>query len=148
MSFTLHANQDRHVLVTDPTERQQAREVLQVLDGRPERLAVEVDAAAEVLPAELAAILSKVLEAMASGKAVTIGTLPDELTTTVAAAQLGVSRPTLMKMINSGELDSRQVGSHHRVKAVDVLHLKRTRLAQQRQAFDELRSLEDQLEQF
>ena len=99
-------------------------------------------------PADLAAIISKVVEVMASGGTITIGSLPKELSTNVAAEQLCVSRPTLMKMIRAGEIPAHKVGSHHRLKAADVLTVKRARLERQRRAFDELRELEDELEQF
>lgn len=146
MSITLVASQERNVLVTNPAERQQAHDVLRLIGGHPERLVVSSSASRKPLPAELAVILSKVLEAMANGGTVTIGSLPDELTTTVAAEQLGVSRPTLMKMIRNGAIPAHRVGSHHRLKAADVLAAKRTRLEKQRRAFDELRELEDQLD--
>jgi len=132
-------------LVVDSREREQAGELFEVIKGHPERLTV-TDAKRPVLPRELARILAKVVEVMASGGTVTIGSLPDELTTTVAAEQLGISRPTLMKLIRNGEIPAHKVGSHHRVKLGDVLAFKRARLAAQRRAFDELRQLEDQLD--
>jgi excisionase family DNA binding protein len=138
---------ERSVLLTRPAERQQAVDLLSVIDGHVERLAVAGAPNAPVpVPTELAQIITKVLEAMAAGGTVTIGSLPEELTTTVAADQLGISRPTLMKMIRSGEIPAHKVGAHHRLKTVDVLAVKRIRLAKQREAFVELRRLEDELE--
>lgn len=138
---------ERSVLLTRPVERQQALDLLSVIDGHAERLAVAAALNVPVpVPAELARIIAKVLEAMAGGGTVTIGSLPEELTTTVAADQLGISRPTLMKMIRNGEIPAHKVGAHHRLKAADVLAAKRVRLAKQREAFDELRRLEDELE--
>ena len=136
------------MLVTNPRERQQAHDLLESLAGRPERLVVDDPASRHPVPAELTALLRKVLEIMASGRTVTIGSLPDELTTTVAAEQLGVSRPTLMKMIRSGEIPAHRVGSHWRLKAADVLAARRARLERQRRALEELRELEEQLDQF
>jgi excisionase family DNA binding protein len=40
-----------------------------------------------------------------------------EFTTTEAAAILDISRPTLMKLINSGRIEFRKVGRHHRIPA-------------------------------
>ncbi|KQX06653.1 hypothetical protein ASC59_02020 [Leifsonia sp. Root1293] len=53
--------------------------------------------------------------------------MPQELTTTVAAELLGVSRPTFMKYIQTGAITSRIVGTHHRVKAQDVIALREER---------------------
>ena len=47
----------------------------------------------------------------------------------------------------SGPRLNRKVGAHHRLKTADVLAVKRDRLTKQRVAFDELRRLEDELEQ-
>lgn len=133
-------------LLVEAKERRQASELFEAMAGHPERLAVESDKHQVSLPFELARILARVIEVMARGGSVTIGSVPEELTTTVAAELLGISRPTLMKMIRSDEIPSHPVGSHRRLKHGDVLAFKRARLEQQRQAFDELRALEDSLD--
>lgn len=148
MSITLVASEERSVLVTNPSERRQASDLVEALEGHPERLVVDGEPSRQPLPADLASIISKVVQVMAEGGTITIGSLPEELSTTVAANQLGVSRPTLMKMVRGGEIPAHMVGSHHRLKAADVLAFKRSRLERQRRAFDELRELEDELEKF
>lgn len=50
------------------------------------------------------------------------------LTTTQAAALLDVSRTTLMKLIESGEVDHVMVGSHHRIPIQSVRSYRRARL--------------------
>lgn len=97
------------------------------------------------LPPELTEVLAQVIEAIARGGAVTVSSMPEELTTTVAARELGISRPTLMKMIRNGEIAARRVGTHHRVKTDEVQRVRADRLARQRQAFEELRDLEEEL---
>ncbi|HZK04577.1 MAG TPA: helix-turn-helix domain-containing protein [Actinomycetaceae bacterium] len=76
----------------------------------------------------------------------TIGTLPKELTTTTAAGILGVSRPTLMKMIGRGEIPAHKVGTHSRLFSRDVLEFRRAQREDARKAFEELRELEDLLD--
>ena len=105
----------------------------------------EVGPVAPQFSPEFTKLVSRLLNDMASGRTVTVGALPDELTTTVAAEQLGVSRGTLMKWIESGELPSRKQGTHTRVSTADVLDLRRKRTAQQRKALEELLALEDEL---
>ncbi len=147
MAIALVTSDERSLLVTNPSERRHAHDLLDALEGHSGRLVVDSKEQTP-LPTDLAAIISRVLEVMASGGTITIGSLPEELSTTVAADQLGVSRPTLMKMIRAGQLSAHKVGSHHRLKAADVLAAKRARLERQRQAFGELRQLEDELEKF
>ncbi|MCK0439489.1 helix-turn-helix domain-containing protein [Gordonia alkaliphila] len=112
---------------------------LAVSDGEQRMIAV---------PKELVAVIVSVVEAVADGAKISVERLPEELTTTVAADQLGVSRPAVMKMIQRGELASHKVGTHHRVRLEDVLELKRIRRERRRKAFADLRALDEELESF
>lgn len=83
------------------------------------------------LPASLQRILLHTLSSIAGDSQVTIGRMPEELTSTVAADLLGVSRPTLMKWAQAGEIDSFTVGTHTRFRRDEVLRV-RTLRAQDR----------------
>lgn len=72
------------------------------------------------LPSALEKIVHDVVLAIAQGESITISPTPRELTTTMAAKQLGISRPTLMKHIRAGDIPFRKVGSHYRVLTEDV----------------------------
>ena len=127
------------------TERQgqQARELFERTPSP--RLRADSEGTTFVIPEALRDLLVRVIETVAEGGSVTLQTLPDELTTTVAADQLGVSRPTLMRMIRDGEIKAHKVGTHHRLRLADVQDFRRARLQRQRAAFEELRQLEDEL---
>lgn len=102
------------------------------------------------LPAELQHTLLSILHLIAeqdSPGAVSIGHVPEELTSTVAADLLGVSRPTLMKWAKNGEIESFKVGSHTRFHREDVFALKEARRAQRRRALQELRELDAENEE-
>lgn len=99
----------------------------------------------QVLPPELAQLLARVVETVAKGGTVTVETIPEELTTTAAAGMLGISRPTLMKMVKHGEIPAHKVGTHTRLRTDDVVNVKQRRLEKRREAFEELRQLEDDL---
>lgn len=145
--MTTQVPDERTTLITRPQERRQAHDLLEQVGGRVETLTIEVASHKASVPRELAGIIGRVLEVMARGGTVLIGSLPEQLTTTIAAEQLGVSRPTLMRMIRDGEIPAHKVGTHHRLKAADVLAFKRARLERQRQALEELHALEDELDQ-
>lgn len=120
-----------------------AGDVLAQLEGSGGVLAVERDGHRVVaIPAEVGKLLQHVLDVMARGGTVTIGSVPEVLTTSTAANILGVSRPTLMKMINRGAIPSHMVGTHHRLRAEDVFAALRARRARERAAFEELLKLE------
>ena len=90
------------------------------------------------LPTQLSRFLERTMRSAASGSVIFTSSIPEELTTTTAAEQLGVSRPTLMKMIAAGELPATKVKSHTRLRRDDVLDLRQRREEQRRQAADDL----------
>lgn len=148
--MTVNLTDERATVLADGRQRDQARSVLGQLGG-PAADAVTITVAVQghqpaSVPDELASIIGRVLQAMAGGGTLVIGSLPEELTTTTAAQQLGISRPTLMKLIAGGEIPSRKVGTHHRVLTADVLEFKQERLRLQRAALEQMRDLEDELE--
>jgi excisionase family DNA binding protein len=135
----------RESLIATARERAQAAAFVDGLDQTVQDTPSVELSDGRSLPPELTDLLHRVLHAIASGRTVTIGTLPDELTTSVAAEMLGVSRPTLMKLIREGKVASHKVGTHTRINTTDVLNFHRVRLERQRRAFDDLRALEDEL---
>jgi excisionase family DNA binding protein len=72
--------------------------------------------------------LDRVLEEFAKGNAVLVEGTPgvSEYTTTQAAAELGMSRPTLVDLLDRGDLRYRMVGSHRRVPRAEVERYRRS----------------------
>ncbi|MBM4481119.1 helix-turn-helix domain-containing protein (plasmid) [Prescottella equi] len=97
------------------------------------------------MPAELSSLVRQVLDIVSRGGTVTVGSVPNEVTTTTAAKMLGISRPTLMKLVKDNQLAAHKVGSHTRLFSKDVFAYKDLQRANQRKAFDDLRALEDKL---
>ncbi|HEY8719148.1 helix-turn-helix domain-containing protein [Pengzhenrongella sp.] len=75
------------------------------------------------LPRESAKKVLALLDAEQSVGAVVIPA-KQEFTTTEAAKILGMSRPTLMKLIGRGRVDFRMVGKHHRIPASAIQALR------------------------
>jgi excisionase family DNA binding protein len=98
------------------------------------------------MPAQLTTLISQILDLVGRGCTVTVGSVPNEVTTTVAAKLLGISRPTLMKLVDEGTVPAHKVGSHTRLWSRDVFAHKELQRAAQREAFDRLRELEDELD--
>ena len=76
------------------------------------------------LPAGAVAMLMEILEAMAAGRGVTIVPENAELTTVQAAELLNVSRPFLIRLLDTGEIPHRKVGKHRRIRMEDVMAYK------------------------
>jgi excisionase family DNA binding protein len=66
-------------------------------------------------------LLAGVLDALADGQAVSVQRLRTTLSTQEAADILGVSRPTVVRLIDKGEIDCTTTGTHRRVQLDDVL---------------------------
>jgi excisionase family DNA binding protein len=60
------------------------------------------------------------------------------MTTTVAADVIGVSRPTLVKMIDRGDIAAHRVGTHRRLRRDDVLAARAARRRVRQAAAQEL----------
>lgn len=90
------------------------------------------------LPAGIHAVLRQVVEAMKAGKAVTVAPQNQLLTTQQAADLLGVSRPTVVKLIDEGNLPAETPGKRRRmVKLDDLLAYRAKRREQQYRALIE-----------
>ncbi|MET7773635.1 helix-turn-helix domain-containing protein [Nocardia sp. NPDC005366] len=57
---------------------------------------------------------------------------------------MGISRPSLMKLVREEKIPSHKVGSHTRLHSKDVLAFRRAQLEHQSKAFEELRALEEE----
>lgn len=87
------------------------------------------------LPEAVHRVLLQVLEAMNAGKAVTVAPQSQLLTTQQAADLLGVSRPTVVKLIEKGVLPAETPGKRRRlVKLDDLLQYRAARRDEQYRA--------------
>ncbi|MDY6052151.1 MAG: helix-turn-helix domain-containing protein [Rothia sp. (in: high G+C Gram-positive bacteria)] len=135
-------------IVPTPATASEARSLLEKIEGS-DKLSITVKvsgARAEEIGSELLHTLKTALAIIGSGQKVEITALPQDLTTTVAAKRIGISRPTLMKLIREGKVPAHKVGSHFRFRTEDVdayrVALLKEQTEKQEQAFNELRNLE------
>lgn len=75
------------------------------------------------LPLEVYNVLITVVTAMRKSQAVTVAPVEQQLTTQQAADLLGISRPTLIKLVKDGKLEcDKPTGSRHRrIRLCEVL---------------------------
>lgn len=105
-------------------------------DRTPRYALVDADGAHVEIPGEVHAALLQVVEAMRSGLAVTVAPQSMTLTSQQAADLLGVSRPTLIKKLDSGELVFDRIGTHRRIQLRDLLDYRERRRAAQYAALE------------
>ncbi|WP_431860338.1 helix-turn-helix domain-containing protein [Micrococcus terreus] len=96
------------------------------------------------LPPEIYEVLVKAVGAMRKGMAVTITPSSMTLTTQQAAELLGVTRPTVVRLLDEGCIPFEKPGTHRRIKLEDVVEYKEKRRAAQYSALDALGTIDDE----
>jgi len=88
------------------------------------------------LPPHVYEVLRQVVKAMKQGLAVTVVPQAHELTTQQVADLLGVSRPTVIKLLEGGQVPFSKAGRHRRVRLEDLLAYRQRRRAEQYAALE------------
>jgi excisionase family DNA binding protein len=127
-----------------PEEQEQMATIASFLDAhhskfgeRPERRYYLVDADEHdqiEVPEALHRVLVQPVAALKAGRAVTISPTMPKLTTQQAADLLGVSRPTVVRLMDEGEFPSERIGNRRKVLLKDLLDYRDARRQRQYQA--------------
>src|ERR1022692_1660252 len=79
------------------------------------------------LPDRLYRLLLKIVQDLAEGKAVSLTSAAQEMTTQEAASFLGVSRQFLVRLLDEGKIAFHRVGTHRRVYFQDLISFRKER---------------------
>jgi excisionase family DNA binding protein len=90
------------------------------------------------LPEEVYLVLVQVVEGLREGKVITVVPRTQRLTTQEAADFLGISRPTLVKLLEQGHIPYEQPGRHRRILFSDLLAYQQRRREERRAALDQM----------
>lgn len=83
------------------------------------------------VPPEVYEVLVQVVGAMKAGRAISITPQTKRMTTQEAADLLGISRPTLVKLIDAGEIPCERVSTRRSLQLEDVMEYRKQRREQQ-----------------
>jgi excisionase family DNA binding protein len=123
-------------------DKESAREALQRMGQHP-RITAE-DGTVLDLPAAVIEDLAEILGAVADGERAVVLRSLNDLTTEQAALVLGVSRPTVVRMIDGGKIPARKVGTHRRLALTDLIAYRDASATRRRDALNEMtRQAED-----
>lgn len=96
------------------------------------------------IPVEVADVLDRALAVLEGGDDVAVSHRSQSLTTQQAAEALGVSRPTLIKYLEQGEIPYEMRGRHRRVLVQDVLEFRNRNRVRRRGYLD---AMDDDVEE-
>ena len=94
-----------------------------------------------VVPRGAVELLARILAHMAAGQGVSVVPSHAELTTQQAAELLNVSRPFLIGLLESGDIEYRKVGKHRRIRAQSLMSYIAQDDGKRREAAEELTRL-------
>jgi excisionase family DNA binding protein len=97
------------------------------------------------LPEPLFRVLRQAVRHLLRGDSVAIAPVNQRLTTQQAADFLNVSRPYLVRLLESGEIPFTKTGTHRRVQLCDLAEYKRRRDTARRQHLRQLTQLNQEL---
>lgn len=99
---------------------------------------VDPDGGEIELPQSVFQVLKQIIYYMMRGRAIFIVPENKELTTQEAAEFLCVSRPYLIKLLENGRVPYTKVGSHRRVRFVDLMRYQRKREKERNEGLEEI----------
>lgn len=138
------ASSDARTYVPDEAQGAVIADFVRVLDeaglasagSRPALVAA--DGERYELPEAMFDVLRQVAEALSSGMGVNVAPLSAMLTTQEAADYLGISRPTLVRILERGEIPMEKPGRHRFVRLRDLVDYQDRMTAERREALEQM----------
>lgn len=112
--------------------------------GGPGPALVEGDGTRHPIPESMVGVLRQVAEALSAGLGVNVAPLNAMLTTQEAADFLGISRPTLVRILERGEIPMEKPGRHRYVRLSDLLTYQERARTSRREALDDMERASDE----
>lgn len=90
------------------------------------------------IPEELVEVIQSMVTALHDGQAITLAPHSMKMTTQDAADFLGISRPTVVRLLERGEIPYAQPGRHRRILLADLLEYQQESAMKRRRILDSI----------
>lgn len=124
--------------VLPPKDAEALADVERILRSTTGPVALAGSEGEAVLPDELREMITNVVMALRRGQAITLAPHALRLTTQQAADLLGVSRPTLVKLLEDGKIPFETPNRHRRIQLSDLLTYQASRRTERRETLRDL----------
>jgi len=125
-------------VVMPPSDLRQIAALDQLLHETTAPVLRGTDGDETILPVEVYHVLVDVVSAMSKGQAIVLAPRNTRLTTREAADFLGISRPTLVRLLETGKIPYEQPSRHRYVYLSDLTEYKNTRRHERRASLAEM----------
>lgn len=122
----------------DPAQVDELAALATLLESSQSAELVGADGSRVALPGPVLEVLLEVVRAMHGGRAITVAPHELRLTTQQASELLGISRPTLVRLLEEGQIPYERPGRHRRVRLQDLLDYRERRRRERRAALTEM----------
>ena len=125
--------------VLPPTDGQKLEAVRKLLHSTGPGVTLRGAPGTEVgIPVELYEVLVSAVDAMRAGKAITVAPVNLTVTTQEAADFLGISRPSVVKLLNEARIPYERpaAGRHRRIRLSDLIEYQARQRVEQGEALD------------
>lgn len=127
MEPVIHKTSRKEQGIASKSISQLANTAAAISTQRTEGVKIKIQETGEfvTVPAKALHLLFHILNNMAEGKAISLVPSDSEIPTQQAADMLNVSRPHIVKLLESGFIPHKKVGSHRRILLEDLIEYER-----------------------
>jgi excisionase family DNA binding protein len=127
-----------HTVLPPGTDDRDLLSALKAVLAGSEEVSISTPDGSVPLPDSVRGLLVDAVTALDRGQAVSVEPHRTVLTTQEAAELLGITRPTLVRLLEAGKIPYTSPGRHRRVELTDVLEFQQRERARRGQVFEEM----------
>lgn len=145
LSFAAFERYDMAMTLVDEVEHAGDLAAAREAVSRGEPIEISIAGQQVTVDGTTAQAILEVLEHSVHGASVVVTALGSVLTTGQVAELLGVSRPTVVDLVDNGKLPGHMVGTHRRIRAFDALAYRDQQRAERHAAMDQFIAITEEL---
>lgn len=136
--------QDQETVIPEQEDVQTFEKIEEILKRYQAQL-IGPEGQVTPIPPKMYHLMVRFAHLLATNKVVLLTPMDKDLTTQEAALYLGISRPTLVKLLAEGEIPFTQPGKHRRIQFENIKAYRDTRLAKRKKVLGDLTQMSEEM---